>query len=128
MSLIKTEDRKKWIHFILAVFALIAGYVVIRFTEQMGQWFDLEAKVGNFVLVSQGVGIFLGLGMFVVLMRHSRLMRHMGEVYDELVKVVWPDNDSIVKATTSIIIALAIISSVFVGVDFVSSKLLELVY
>jgi preprotein translocase subunit SecE len=60
MSILKIEDSKKWINAFLAIVSVIAGFVTIRFLLTMGEWFDLEAKIGNFPVVIQGVGISRG--------------------------------------------------------------------
>jgi preprotein translocase subunit SecE len=52
----------------------------------------------------------------------------MQEVYSELVKVVWPDKDSIMKMTVGLVIAVSVISGIFVLVDFTFRKILELLY
>lgn len=128
MSLIKSEDSKKWINSFVAVCAILSGYVTIQFTEQMGAWFDLEAKVPYFLGVAQGVGIVLGLVVFMVARSHRSSKKYMEEVYNELVKVIWPDSESVVKSTIGILIGLTIVSLVFVSVDFLFRKALELVY
>ncbi len=128
MSVLKAEDSKKWVHSFVAIVAIIVGYLVIQLMEQLGEWFDLEARVQNYLLVSQGLGIALGLAVFLFVVRHKVASGHMQEVYDELVRVIWPENDSVVKSTIGIIIGLAIISGIFVGVDFTFSKILDLFY
>ncbi len=64
MSIVKAEDSKKWINALLAIFAILVGYVFIQFAEQMGEWFNLEAKVKNFFAITQALGIVTGLGTF----------------------------------------------------------------
>ena len=68
MSIIKAEDNKKWINFFVAVIAILSGFLVIRFLGQMGEWFDLEAKVPYFIGVSQGLGALIGLVVFLVVL------------------------------------------------------------
>lgn len=128
MSIIKKEDGKKWISSLVAVGSLIFCYIVIKFIGQIGEWVDLEAKIPHFATVSQGIGIFAGLVMFIGLMKNAKSIAHLNEVYGELVKVVWPEKDSVVKVTIGIVIGLIIISSIFVGVDFSFRKILELIY
>ncbi|MCP4913631.1 MAG: preprotein translocase subunit SecE [Oligoflexia bacterium] len=128
MSVIKSEDSKKWINSFVAVCSILVGYLVIKFLGQMGEWFDLEAKVKNFLMVSQGVGILFGLGTFIFVTKNVKAAGHMDEVYAELVKVVWPEKDNVVKSTIGIVIGVSIISGLFVAVDFLFRKLLELAY
>jgi preprotein translocase subunit SecE len=128
MSLVKSEDKTKWINSFVAICSGISTYIVIRFLGQMSEWFDLEAKISNFQYVTQGVGILFGLGIFLAVVKNAKAMGHMSEVYAELVKVIWPDRETVVKHTIGIIIGLVIISSIFVGVDSGFRWLLSLIY
>ena len=128
MSALKIEDSKKWIRSFVAIVAAVCGYLVIQFIGQLGEWFDLEAKIPNYILVSQGLGILTGLGVFLFTINHQVAATHMQQVYEELVRVIWPENNSVLKSTVGITIGLAIIGGIFVAVDFAFSKLLELVY
>ena len=127
MSIIKSEDSKKWINALLAVLSAITGFVCIRFFEQMGEWFDLEAKVSNFPIVVQVVGIVVGIIVFISVAKNKSASAHLNEVYGELAKVVWPNKDDVLKITIGLIFALSIVSGLFVLVDFSFRKLLELV-
>ena len=128
MSIVKSEDSRKWINSFVAVISILSGFITIRFLEQMSEWFDLEAKVSNFLYLSQGVGIAIGLVTFIGIIKNKNASTLMQEVYDELVKVVWPERDSVVKLTIGIIIALAFVSGILVGIDFSFRKLLSLIY
>lgn len=128
MSIVKKEDGKKWINAFVAVISIISGFLTIRFIGQLSEWFDLEAKINNFVLISQAIGVVVGLSMFIGIFKSKNASSHLIEVYDELVKVVWPDRDTIFKVTIGIVISLAIVSAIFVGVDYMFRALLNLFY
>ncbi len=128
MSILKIEDKKKWLNAFLALASVIIGFVMMRLFMQIGEWFDLEAKVGNFALVVQALGVLCGLTTFIVAVKHQQLMIYLDEVYAELIKVIWPEQDSTIKLTIGIIIGTALISGIFVLVDFIFSKLLSLIY
>ncbi len=128
MSIVKKEDSKKWINSFVAIISIIAGFLAIRFTLQMSEWFDLEAKVNNFIIISQGIGVVVGLSVFIGIFKSKNTSALLSEVYDELVKVVWPDKDTIFKVTVGIVISLAIVSAIFVGVDYMFRALLDLFY
>lgn len=128
MSIVKTEDSKKWINSFIAIISVIAGYVTIRFVEQLGEWFDLEARIPNFLLTTQGVGILVGVVVFLSIFKNKNASNHLNEVYAELVKVVWPDKDSILKMTMGLVVALSIVSGFFVLVDFLFREFLQLLY
>ena len=128
MSIIKSEDGKKWINSFLVVISLIVGFVTIRFVEQMSEWFELEAKIPNFYAGTQAVGVLTGLGVFLYCLKSEKVVTHLKEVFGELVKVIWPDKDSVVKVTIGIIIGLMITSMVFVMIDYSFQWLLKLIY
>ena len=128
MSALKTEDAKKWINSFVAICCIIFCYTVIAFCSQLGEWFDLEAKIKHFEAVGQGVGILAGLAAFIGLTRNPASANLMQEVYEELTKVVWPDRETVVKITIIVIIGVSILSSIFVGVDYLFRQLLEQIY
>lgn len=128
MSVIKQEDNQKWINGLVAVFSLIVGFIVIRFSETMGEWFDLEAKIPSFGIVIQGLGILIGITCFILIIKNKGAYTHLKEVYAELTKVIWPDKDTILKITIGLVISLSIVSGFFVLVDFLFQELLNLLY
>jgi len=128
MSIVKAEDSKKWINAFIAIVAILVGYIFIQFIEQMGEWFNLEAKVKNFFAVTQGLGILAGLTTFMGILKNSNSMALLNEVYAEIVKVVWPDKDAILKITVGLVIGISIISGVFVLVDYLFRQVLQLIY
>ena len=128
MSFLKKEDEKKWINAFVAFVSIILAFIIIRFVAQLGEWFDLEAKIQYFRGVSQGVGILSGLIFFIVISKHQKARTFLDEVYSELLKVVWPDKDSVVKMTIGIVIGVSIVSSLLVLVDYIFKSLLGLLY
>jgi preprotein translocase SecE subunit len=50
------------------------------------------------------------------------------DVYNELVKVVWPSKDTTTKMTIGIAIALVVVAGIFVFVDFLFKYILSFVY
>jgi preprotein translocase subunit SecE len=128
MSIIKSEDSSKWINALVAIAAILAGFVVIKFVDQLGAWFDLEAKISNFALVSQGAGVLAGVLVFVIILKNSKSSSYLQDVYNELLKAVWPTKDTTLKMTLGLVVALTIASGVFVFCDFVFKKILSFVY
>ena len=128
MSFIKTEDSNKWINGLVAIVSVICGVLLTRFIEQMSTWFDLETKISNLALVSQGAGFLFGLSVFVYIVRAKKTSEYLQEVYAELVKVVWPSRDATIKITIGLAVALVIVSSIFVSVDYVFKYILSFIY
>jgi preprotein translocase subunit SecE len=125
---IELKDSKRWINSFLAVLSILFGMICISFFEQMGEWFDLEAKVQYFQAVNQVLGVLFGLGFFLFCSINKASVSHLNEVYGELVKVVWPERDVVVKMTIGVVVGVTIISSIFVLTDFIFQKILDLLY
>jgi preprotein translocase subunit SecE len=128
MSIIKSEDSRKWITALVAIAAVLAGFVMYKFVGQLGAWFDLEAKIPHYSLLAQGLGFVTGLGTFVYIFKNSDTSSYLNEVFNELIKVVWPSKDATMKMTIGIAIALVIVAGIFTAVDFIFQKILEIVY
>jgi preprotein translocase subunit SecE len=128
MSIIKSEDSRKWITALVVIAAVLAGIVVTKFVVQLGSWFDLETKVSNFGFLAQALGFATGLGTFIYILKSNKTSSYLAEVYNELLKVVWPSKDATVKMTIGIGIALIVVAIIFLGVDFVFKTILDLVY
>lgn len=127
MSIIKSEDSKKWINALVAVFSIIVGIVVIKFATQVGAWFDLEAKIPNYVTLTQAVGIVLGAVSFFVTTTNKKTSNYLEEVYHELTKVTWPTKEATTKITVGLFVALVICSAIFLIVDLIFKKLIGLI-
>ena len=128
MAGIKSEDGKKWINAFLAIMSVLVGIVLHSFFEQLGEWFELEVKVKYFLQITQAAGVLSGFLFWVFIVKNENALNHLKEVYSELVKVVWPDKDQVVKLTVGIIIGVSIISGIFVLSDLTFQKALELIY
>ena len=128
MSILKSEDRAKWTNAFIAFIGVLAAYLCIRFLGQLGEWFDLEAKISNFVMATQAFGAVLGIGVFIAVFKNKNAVKYLSEVYGELVKVIWPDKDAVLKATIGIVIGVAIASGILVLVDFIFRKILSFIY
>ena len=127
-SILKKEDERKWLNSFAAAVGVVLGYLFIRLLMQLGEWFDLEARIDNFLYIGQVCGIALGLAAFITVLKKRESIQHLKEVYAELLKVVWPDRDTVVKVTIGIVIGVTIVSTIFVGVDFLVQQALGLIY
>ena len=128
MSIIKSEDSRKWITALTVIAAVLAGYVVYKFVGQLGDWFDLETRISSFSVVAQGLGFATGVGTFIYILKNNDTSSYLQEVYNELLKVVWPSKDATIKMTIGIAIALVIVAAIFTTVDFIFKHILEFVY
>jgi len=128
MSFIKSEDSKKWINALVAIFSGIVGFVFYKFALQLSVWFDLEAKIAGYASITQALGAVVGIGTFFFVINNKKSFGYLEEVYNELLKVVWPTKDQTVKITVGLLISLVIVSAIFVTVDLIFKKILEFVY
>lgn len=128
MSIIKSEDSHKWINAFVAIISVLVGFITIRFLAFTGEWFELEARIQYFLIITQGLGIVAGLGTFLWIKKHKTSSEHLQEVYAELVRVVWPDKDTVIKLSIGIMIGVGIVSGILIFIDFISRELLSLIY
>lgn len=128
MSSVDSKDSRKWINFFVVLIAVLTGYVTITFVEQLSEWFDLEAKLAHFQLLKQVFGVALGGLTFVFIKKNEKAVGHMNEVMAELKKVVWPEKNLVLRLTVGIIVAVSIVSSIFVASDYLFQQLLEMIY
>ena len=128
MAVLKQEDGKKWVQALVAIGGIIGAYVLSSFLHQIGEWFDIEAKVHYFNGGIQVFSIIVGIILVVMILRNKSAVQYLDEVYAELVKVVWPDRESTLKLTIGIIIGIIITSIVLGFVDFGIGKIFRLLY
>jgi len=129
MSLIKSQDGKKWINSFIVISSALVGYILIRFLDQVKEWFDLESKIPfNYDFAASLFGVVIGALTFLLIQRNKAAYNHLNEVYGELVKVVWPEKDSVLKVTIGIVIGLAFVSLILLGVDYACREILEFLY
>ena len=128
MSSTTKDDGKKWIQASVAVACMMLGYVLIRFFLQLGEWFELESKVNNFGAITQVLAVLISGGVFMYIMRNPITSTFLKEVYQEAVKVVWPDKNETVKHTIIIMIGVTIVGFLLGVFDWVSKWLLGMIH
>lgn len=127
MSSTTTDNGKKWIQTSVALLCMTVGYVFIRFFAQLGEWFELESKVPNFLLISNVVSVLIGAGVFFYIMSNKVTSEFLKEVYAEAVKVVWPDKNETVKHTVIIMIGVTIVGFILWIFDYLGTWFLSLI-
>ncbi len=121
-----SRSGKKWINASVAIVAIVLGYVVLSFIRQLGEWFELEAKIAHFTLISQITAVLIGLTAFIIVLSHKKSSSFLQETFGELLKVVWPDKNETVKHTISILILVTIVGFILGLFDFLAGKFLTL--
>jgi len=128
MSSTMKDDGTKWIQTSVTVCCLLLSYILIRFFGQLGEWFDLESKITQYLIISQVVAVLFSLGVFIYVMKNPVISTFLKEVYQEAIKVVWPDKNETVKHTIGIMIGVTIVGFLLGLFDFVATWLLSLIH
>lgn len=127
MSFASNEDGKKWIQATVAVVCILTGYVLISFFEKLSEWFALESMIPYFFGITQVVSVLLALIAYITIMKNSKSSDFLANVYQEVMKVVWPDRQQTWRHTFVILIAVTIFGFIFGFFDFGANYLLGLV-
>lgn len=127
MSTSVNRDEKKWIQTSVAILCMIVGYILILFFDQLGEWFELESKIPFYVLGSRILAVLAGIGVFSTIMIHPESSSYLKEVYQEAIKVVYPDKNETVRHTFQIIILVTIIGFLLYLFDVIANYLLSMI-
>lgn len=124
---VTTENGKKWIQASVAVTSMLVAYIMMSLFAQLGEWFELESKIANFTAIVQILGAVLGLGTFIYIMKNEKTSSFLYEVYNEILKVVWPGKEDTNKQTIVIMIGVTIIGFILGFFDVTATWALSLI-
>jgi preprotein translocase subunit SecE len=127
MSVASNEEGKKWIQTTVAITCILFTYILISFFEKLADWFALETKIPYFFGISQFVSVVIGLTTYIAIFKNPKSSEFLTNVYQEVMKVVWPDRQQTWRHTFVIMIAVTIMGFVFGFFDFGANFLLGLV-
>jgi len=127
MSVASNEDGKKWIQTTVAITCILLVYVLISFFEKLAEWFALETMIPYFFGITQFVSVVIGLATYIAIFKNPKSNDFLTNVYQEVMKVVWPDKQQTWRHTIVIMIAVVIMGFVFGFFDFGANFLLGLV-
>lgn len=127
MAVASNEVGKKWIQASLAVTCILLGYVLISFFEKLAEWFALETMIPYFFGVTQGISVLIAAATYFFVLRTPKSADFLENVYQEVMKVVWPDSQQTWRHTFVIMVAVTIMGFVFGFFDFGANYLLGLV-
>jgi len=127
MAVASNNEGKKWIQTSVAVLCVLLGYVLVNFFEKLGEWFVLESIIPYYYAISQVISVVIALITYVVIMVNPKSSQFLSLVYQEMMKVVWPDKNQTWKHTVVIMIAVTIMGFIFGFFDFGANFLLGLV-
>jgi preprotein translocase subunit SecE len=121
------SQYQKWVNLSYLAVAALLGYVIFALGLKIGGTYDLEARVRNFELVLRGASLLVGGLLFLILYRNQKSNEFMNDVVAELVRVTWPTQKETTSATF-IVIVMVLISGVVLGLlDYVLTRLLQMV-
>jgi preprotein translocase subunit SecE len=127
MAVASNEEGRKWIQASVAGVCILLGYVLISFFDKMSDWFPVESVIPYYFGIARGVAVSIGLVAYIYVMRTPKTSEFLANVYQEMVKVVWPDRQQTWRHTVVIMIAVTIMGFVFGLFDFSANFLLNLV-
>ncbi len=127
MSVASNEEGKKWIQASLAVTCILLVYVLISFFEKLAEWFALETVVPYYFGITQFLSVVTGLVTYILIFKNPKSSDFLTNVYQEIMKVVWPDKQQTWRHTFVIMIAVTLMGFVFGFFDFGANFLLGLV-
>lgn len=127
MSVASQDEGKKWIQTTIALVCILLGYVLISFFEKMAEWFALETKIPYFFGITQVVSVIASIVTYVVVLKNPKSSEFLTNVYQEIMKVVWPDSSQTWRHTFVIMVAVTIMGFIFGFFDFGANFLLGLV-
>lgn len=127
MAVASNEEGKKVIQASLAVSCILLGYVLISFFEKLAEWFALETMIPYFFGITQALSVVAAAGTYFYILKNPKTSDFLTNVYEELMKVVWPDSQQTWRHTFVIMIAVTIMGFVFGFFDFGANYLLRLV-
>lgn len=128
MSDVQKLNENKWQNVAVVAAAIVIGYVSYAFFNQLGEWFELEAKIPRFNIFAQGLGVVLAAIFFIAVQKIPASSKFLSETFHELSKVIWPDRQETVRQTIGIMIGLAILGIVLGLIDVGIGKLLGLLH
>jgi preprotein translocase subunit SecE len=128
MSIASENEGKKWIQSAVALVCIFIGYTIINFLNYVGNWFTIEARFSSYFILTQIIGVISGLVTFVILMKNPKSSEFLKDVYQEVMKVVWPDKNQTWKYTFIIMIAVTIFGGIFFLFDFAANFMLTQVH
>jgi preprotein translocase subunit SecE len=120
-----TKEGKKWINASVAITCILVGIIVQSFFDQLNEWFELEATIGKFTVLSQSAAVLVAFLSFIYIIKNKTTSTFLSEVYNEATKVVFPDKNETVRHTIGIMIGVTIVGYFLGAFDFIASYTLS---
>lgn len=109
---------QRYVVVLFALFGLFAGWLaqaaVVSLLAQLAMPDD---RVAGLVATSSLVGLAVGVGTLIGLLRWRRAVVFTDEVVGELVKVTWPTREETSRATTTVVLTTVFVAVLLGGYD-----------
>ncbi len=116
-----SKNNSKWLNASVAITCIILCYILIRFFKQVGEWFELEAKLGSFGLATQILSVIISIGTFIYILKNERTSSFLKEGFNEVVKVIFPDKNETLSMTWKVMILVLICGFILGLFDYLSA-------
>lgn len=127
MSIASNHEGKKWIQTSVAIVCMLLSYVFMSFFEQINDWWHLETYISKYAAISQAVSVLIGLSTFIYIIKTPKTSAFLGDVFYEIMKVVWPEKNQTMRHTIGIMIGVSIVGFILGFFDFVATWALSLI-
>jgi len=121
------KQHQKWVNLSYLLIAIFAYYVFFVSTQRIAAAYDLEVTIRNIDLIVRILSFVVGGICFGVLYRNAKINTFMNEVVQELSRVTWPGQKETTNATVVVIIMVMISGMILGFLDYLWTKLLQLV-
>ncbi len=121
------SQYQKWVNLSYLALAVLVGYLIFAMSNKVVGAYDLEARVKNVELIIRGISVLFGAILFVVLYKNDQANQFMNEVMTELSRVTWPTQKETTSATFIVLVTVLIAGMILGFLDYVWTKLLQLV-
>lgn len=121
------SQNQKWVNLSFFALAALVAYVLYAAGVQIAALYDLETRIRSIDLILRVGSIAILALLFFLLWRNDRANQYTHEVVVELGRVTWPTQKDTASATF-IVIVMVLISGVVLGLlDYVWTKLLQMI-
>lgn len=127
MAVASHDEGRKWIQTSVAISCILGGWVLISFFEKLAEWFALESLVPYYFVITQVISVVAAIITYAVILKNPKSSEFLGHVYQEVLKVVWPESQQTWRHTFVIMVAVTIFGFIFGFFDFGANFLLGLV-
>ncbi len=122
----RKTNTSKWLNASVAITCVVLLFLCTRFFKIIGEWFELEVKIGSYSVISQVASVLIALGTFIYIQKNQQVSTFLKDSFTEVVKVVFPDRNETLSMTWKVMILVTICGFVLGVFDYFSTWFLSL--